>query len=96
MRQMFQRMREAREQRQRSGGPTPGVVFVMRNGDLVPVPVRVGVTDWENIEIVSGLQPGDSVALLPTASLLRDQAELLERFQRFRGGGVPGMRNQGT
>jgi len=58
--------------------------------------VQVGVTDWESIEVVSGLQEGDSVALLPTASLLRDQAELLERFQRFRGGGVPGMRNTGS
>jgi HlyD family secretion protein len=91
MRQTFQRMREAREEQQRRGGPTPGVVFVMRAGQLVPVPVRVGVTDWESIEVVSGLQEGDSVALLPTASLLRDQSELLERFQRFRGGGVPGM-----
>ena len=96
MRQMFQQARAAREQQRRSGGPTPGVVFVLRAGELVPIPVQVGVTDWESIEVVSGLQEGDSVALLPTASLLRDQAELLERFQRFRGGGVPGMRSQGT
>ena len=96
MRQMFGQMREAEEQRQRRGGPMPGVAFVLRAGQLIPVPVQVGVTDWESIEVVSGLQEGDSVALLPTASLLRDQAELLERFQRFRGGGVPGMRNTGS
>jgi HlyD family secretion protein len=96
MRQMFQQMREAEEQRQRRGGPMPGVAFVLRAGQLTPVPVQLGVTDWESIEVVSGLQEGDSVALLPTASLLRDQAELLERFQRFRGGGVPGMRNTGS
>lgn len=92
--QMFQRMRQAREGSRRRGGPSPGVVFAMRDGQLVPVPVRTGLTDWENMEVVAGLAEGDSVALLPTASLLRDQAQLLERFQRFRGGGVPGMRNQ--
>ncbi len=96
MRQQFQAMREQREQRQRAGGPMPGVVFVMRGLEIVPVPVQVGVTDWEDIEVVAGLQPGDSVALLPTASLLRDQAQLLERFQRFRGSGVPGMQRQGS
>ena len=96
MRETFQRMREQREQQQRAGAPMPGVVFVMRDAQLIPVPVRVGVTDWEDIEVVAGLQPGDSVALLPTASLLRDQAQLLERFQRFRGSGVPGMQRQGN
>ncbi len=94
MREQFQRMREGREQRQRAGGPMAGVIFAWRDGAITPVPVRVGVTDWENIEVVSGLQEGDSVALLPTASLLRDQAQLLARYQRFRGGGVPGMRSQ--
>ncbi len=96
MRAQFERMHEAQEQRQRSGGPTPGVVFAMRDGQLVPLPVSVGVTDWEDIEVVAGLQEGDSVALLPTASLLREQAQLLERFRRFRGGGVPGMQRQGS
>ncbi len=94
MRERFQRMREAREHARRAGGPREGVVFALRDARLVPVPVRVGVTDWEDIEVVSGLQEGDSVALLPTAALLRDQAELLERFQRFRGSGVPGMQRQ--
>ncbi len=93
MRERFQRLREAREERQGTG-PREGVVFALRSGELVPVPVRTGVTDWEAMEVISGLQEGDSVALLPTAALLRDQAQLLERFRRFRGGGVPGMRRQ--
>ncbi len=78
-----------------SGGPSRGVVFVVRDGRPVPVRVRTGLTDWENIEILSGLEEGDSVALLPTAALLRDQAQRLQRFQRFRQG-VPGMRRQGN
>lgn len=67
------------------------VVFVMQDGRPVPAPVRVGLTDWDYSELVSGLQEGDTVALLPSAGLLRDQSELLQRFQRFRQG-VPGMR----
>ncbi len=80
----------------RNGGPMPGVVFVLRGTAIVPVPVQVGVTDWESIEVIAGLQEGDSVCMLPTASLLRERAEMLERFQRFRGSGVPGMQRQGS
>jgi hypothetical protein len=79
-----------------NNGQMAGVVFVLRGIEIVPVPVQVGVTDWEDIEVLSGLQEGDSVCMLPTASLLREQAEMLERFQRFRGSGVPGMQRQGS
>jgi HlyD family secretion protein len=85
-----------RPQRQSSTGQMPGVVFVLRGTRVVPIPVQVGVTDWEDIEVLSGIQEGDSVCMLPTASLLREQAEMLERFQRFRGAGVPGMQRQGS
>lgn len=94
LREQFERVRDAAGA-QGTGAAREGIVFVMRDQRLIPVPVRTGVTDWENIEILSGLEPGDSVALLPTASLLRDQAALLERFQRFRSG-VPGMRREGN
>jgi hypothetical protein len=77
--------------RNRGGTAREGVVFVLRDGTLEPVPVRLGLTDWEYTEVLAGLREGDTAALLPSASLLRDQAELQERFQRFRQG-VPGMR----
>lgn len=98
-RRMFQTMRQARASREgdsRRNRSQLGVVFALRDGAIVPIPVLTGLTDWEYMEVLSGLENGDSVALLPTASLLRDQAALLARFQRFRGGGVPGMRRQGT
>jgi HlyD family secretion protein len=92
MRERFERFRQGQEQGRQSE-VTSGVVFVLRDGQLQPVPVRLGVTDWENIEIISGIQEGDSVALLPTASLLRDQSEMQQRFRP--PSGVPGMQRQG-
>lgn len=74
-----------------AGASRDGVVFVVRGGIVRPAPVRLGLTDWEDTEVLAGLQEGDTVALLPSASLLRDQADLQRRFQRFRQG-VPGMR----
>ncbi|MBI4512897.1 MAG: efflux RND transporter periplasmic adaptor subunit [Gemmatimonadetes bacterium] len=78
-----------------SAGSRDGVAFTLRNGVLRPVPVRLGLTDWDYTEAVHGLQAGDTVALLPSAGLLRDQADLQRRFQRFQQG-VPGMRRTGS
>jgi hypothetical protein len=52
--------------------------------------VRVGVSDWERSEIVSGLNPGDRVVLLPSTSLLQSQDELRARFARRSM--IPGLR----
>jgi hypothetical protein len=70
------------------------IVFVLRDGRPTPVRVRTGVTDLDYSEVVSGLTEADTVLLLPSASLLQSQAEWRERFQRFAGRGVPGMRQQ--
>ncbi len=70
--------------------PQPGVVFVIaEDGTMTPRMVMTGVQDWENTEIVSGLQAGDEVVLLPSTSLLMSQQALRERFSRFTSS-VPG------
>ncbi len=47
----------------RTGGAT-GQVWVVRQNHLMPVPVRVGLTDGTNVELVEGsLKPGDAVVL---------------------------------
>jgi HlyD family secretion protein len=51
--------------------------------------VVVGVRDWEHTEIVSGLEEGDRVVMLPSTSLLQSQEELRERFARRSG--IPGL-----
>jgi len=51
-------------------------VVVMRNDQAVPIAVKTGLTDLEYSEIVSGLEPGDRVLLLPSTSLFEQQERL--------------------
>ena len=56
----------------------------MRGDQPVPVAVKTGLTDLEYSEIVSGLEPGDRVLLLPSTSLYEQQERLQEFInQRF-------------
>ena len=68
------------------------IVFVKREGQPTPVSIRTGLTDLDYSEVVSGLQAGDSVLALPSASLINSQTEMQSRMNRMTGGGgVPGM-----
>jgi hypothetical protein len=71
------------------------IVFVKRAGKPTPVRVRTGVTDMDYSEVKSGLVEGDTVLLLPSASLVQSQQDMKDRFARMTGGGgVPGMAQQ--
>ena len=52
--------------------------------------VRTGVTDLDNVEIVSGLDENDRVLVLPSSHLLETQQDL-QKFINRRVGGVPGI-----
>ena len=54
--------------------------------------VRTGVTDLDNVEIISGLDENDRVLILPSSHLLETQQDL-QRFINRRIGGVPGIGN---
>jgi HlyD family secretion protein len=54
-------------------------VVALRGNEPVPVAVKTGLTDLEYSEIISGLEPGDQVLLLPSTSLYEQQ----ERLQEF-------------
>jgi HlyD family secretion protein len=69
------------------------IVFVDRNGQPTPVHIRTGLTDLDYSEVVSGLKDGDSVIILPSASLVQSQQEFKQRISSFNQG-VPGMRQQ--
>jgi len=68
------------------------IVFVVRDGEIVPVHVRTGLTDLDYSEVVTGIQPSDSIVILPSASLVQSQEEFRERISSFTRQGVPGMR----
>ncbi len=71
------------------------IVFAKRNGQPTPVWIRTGLTDLDYSEVLQGLQVGDSVYVLPSASLVQSQQDMQQRMNRVTGGGaVPGMRQQ--
>ena len=71
------------------------IVFAKRNGTPTPVWIRTGLTDLDYSEVVAGLQPGDSVYVLPSASLIQSQQDMRQRMNQITGGGaVPGMQQQ--
>jgi HlyD family secretion protein len=73
------------------------IVFARRGGAVVPLNIRTGLTDMDYTEVVSGLEPGDSVLVLPSASLVQSQQEFKERVSRVTGSGLPGLQSpQGT
>jgi HlyD family secretion protein len=68
------------------------IVFAMRDGVPTPVLVRTGLTDLDYSEVISGLSEGDTVLVLPSASLLASQQEWQERAARRSG--VPGVQTR--
>jgi HlyD family secretion protein len=88
----------AGNQRQGSYGTGGGgryIVFVKRNGQPKPVWIRTGLTDLDYSEVTQGITRGDSVYVLPSASLVQSQQDMKQRFNQVTGGGgVPGMRQQ--
>ena len=68
------------------------MVFVVNNGKYAPKVVRLGVSNYDVSEVLSGLAEGDSVAILNVAAMqARQQAELDQVRNR---GGVPGLQRQ--
>ena len=75
----------------RAGGRR-GMVFVVKDGKYSPRVVRLGVSNYDVSEVLSGLTEGDSVAILNVAAMqARQQAEMDQVRNR---GGVPGMQRQ--
>jgi HlyD family secretion protein len=73
------------------------IVFVKRPTGPEPTWIRTGLTDLDYSEVREGLTARDSVLILPSASLVQSQQEAQERINRMTGGGgLPGMRQQGT
>jgi HlyD family secretion protein len=67
----------------------PAVVFIL-GPDSIPRPrlVHIGLGDWDNTQIVSGLEAGETLVIVGAAQLQARQQEFLERM-RSRGGNNP-------
>ncbi len=67
------------------------IVFVMTETGPQARPIRTGLTDLDYSQVESGLNAGDLVMILPSASLVDAQREFQERMNRMMGGGIPGL-----
>jgi HlyD family secretion protein len=68
------------------------VVVDAGDGETSIANVRAGLTDLDKVEIISGLDEGDRVLILPSAHLVETQEQLQSWITR-RVGTVPGMRS---
>jgi HlyD family secretion protein len=68
----------------------PAAVFVL-GSDSIPEPrmVRIGLGDWDNTQIVSGLEEGETLVIVGAAQLQAQQQAFLERMRSRMGGGSP-------
>lgn len=80
-----------------AGGPAAGglnsgaqVVFVKQGRSWAPHSVRLGVSDFDYSEVLSGLKEGDQVALLGAAVLQAQRDQATNRVRAITGSGLPG------
>lgn len=93
--QLFRQQREGQGQADRGdpSRPKPAFVFVAdQNGALSLKPILIGLSDFDHIQILRGLEEGDQVITVPLS--LVQQQDLLERI-RSRSG-VPGISRNGN
>jgi HlyD family secretion protein len=73
-----------------SSNPRPAVAFVMLPDSTLEMrQVLMGVNDWDNTEILAGLEEGEMVALIGVAQLMQEQEEMRNRMMGR--GMMPGM-----
>ena len=63
-------------------------VFVKKGDKYSPRLVRVGISEFDYTEILSGLQQGEMVALLGPAVLQAQREQLQSRVRAGTGGGL--------
>jgi HlyD family secretion protein len=73
-----------------SSNPRPAVAFVMLPDSTLELrQVLMGVNDWDNTEILAGLEEGEMVALIGVAQLMQEQEDMRNRMMGR--GMMPGM-----
>jgi HlyD family secretion protein len=77
-----------------SAEPHPAVVLVLVNGQWTPRRVTLGIGNYDQTEVLSGLQQGDRVALVSEIRVQASRDSSLSRIQSRSG--LPGMGGGGT
>lgn len=73
--------------REQEGAPRPAITFVVSlDGTIEPRPILIGVNDWDNTEVLAGLEEGEEVALIGAAQLQAQQQEFIDRMRERMGG----------
>ena len=73
--------------REEEGAPRPAITFVVfADGTIEPRPILIGVNDWDNTEVLAGLEEGEEVALIGAAQLQAQQQEFIDRMRERMGG----------
>ena len=73
--------------REQEGAPRPAITFVVSaDGTIEPRPILIGVNDWDNTEVLVGLEEGEEVALIGAAQLQAQQQEFIDRMRERMGG----------
>lgn len=73
-----------------TGAGAPQVVFVKSDTGYEARAVRLGVTDFDYTEVLSGLREGEQVALLSAATMQAQRDQQADRIRNATGGALPG------
>jgi HlyD family secretion protein len=68
----------------------PGVLFVEKGAQISPVPVTLGLSDWEFTEVKRGLKGDEKVVLVAAAEQAAQQQQQNDRMKQRMSGPVPG------
>ena len=64
------------------------IAFVVaEDGSVEPRPIQLGIGDWDQTAVMSGLDEGEQVAIIGAAQLQAQQQEFLNRMRERAGGG---------
>ena len=74
----------------------PALVYVTAGTSFAPRVIRVGMSDLDYTEVVSGLQEGEQVLLLTALQMQASRDSAMARMRRGMGGGMPGVPGGGS
>jgi HlyD family secretion protein len=58
--------------------------------------VLLGLSDWDDSEVLRGVEPGERVHLISVARLQQQQERFTSRMRERAGGPFPGSRSSGS